>query len=678
MKNKILIFVLLLTLGLNASCSKHWPSAKSIAKQPGMLSDFENIKAWDVSPEMGFNISLSKDNVTEGSHSLKIVYPVGDYPSINTKRLRRDWNNYEYFAFDVFNPQDKKVNFAIRLDDNNKKKVNIDSPLNPGLNHVQISKSLIAKSINANKIYRVVLFLKRPRERIILYFDNMRLIKGDSGQANNLALQPTAQKQNRSFINNEVFEPVAIAKTLPSKGMMRAHVAKLRDESKSKVLVSNGVPFAPGQLFDENSFSVLDINRNEIPIAMKVLARWPYDNSIRSILVQFSMEIPHKYNQVYIRWGEPHIVKYGELAEINWVLPEASIILPAKWLCLSRVIGEQVPFGEQPFTKYDRNIETYYPKIRDVRWSDNVRKDGYYDTPHVFYQLYIRTGDDEYLKSARKEAVHYRDNQVIQDGPDRGRAIAEQKTRYIYVEALVDDYLLTGDAKSLTMAGYMVEHLKKVFNPSAAFFSRDDTRFWTEREVAFPFLGAIDYYELTGDKECLKYAQEIMQNLYKTQAEWPERGGFIHNLYSHDPEEGARKDEYGGSPFMTGLLLEAMVKYHQLTNSNTAKDSIFRALDWLMGEALTPEGDTFVYLTCDKCKGVGHPDLNMLIVQAFGYGYRMSGYNRKDYLGLGQKLFERGMNSARLKDRKHFNQNYRSSGHFLAYITRPETLDEKR
>jgi hypothetical protein len=188
--------------------------------------------------------------------------------------------------------------------------------------------------------------------------------------------------------------------------------------------------------------------------------------------------------------------------------------------------------------------------------------------------------------------------------------------------------------------------------------------------MAFPFLGALEYYELTGDKEYLSFAGEIMKNLYRTQKEWPELGGFIHNLYSHDPEEGARQDEYGGSPFMTGLLLEAIVKYHQVTNSNIAKESIFMALDWLAKDCLAPEGDTFIYLTADVFKDEGHPDLNMLIVHAFGYGYKISGYTRNDYLDLGKKVFERGANSARLGDRKHFNQNYRSSGHFLAYIKR--------
>jgi hypothetical protein len=640
----------------------------------GAMCNFENVKLWSTSPESGFEISLSKEFTSEGRNSLKVVYPASGYPSINTKKLPHLWWNYRHFAIDIYNPQTEKVNFVVRLEDMRGNRANIKRSLSPGWNNVIVSRSEMSRVINSNLIKFIVLFLDQPKSRITLYFDNMRLSRP---QTTDHRLQTRDLKSMRPFIHTEVFEPMAITPALPAKGAIKVYVAKLSDEKKIEVLVSGGIPFAPGQLFNEKNLSILDMNGNEIPIAAKVLARWPYDNSIRSVLVQFPTEIPHKYKQVILRWGEPRTVQDIGLTEVSWVSPEASVLLPGKWLCLSKVIGDQVPVGAEQFVKYDQNIKKAYPDIKEIQWSNDVGKDGYYDTPHTFYQLYVRTGNDEYLKSARKEAVHLRDDQIIQNGPDRGKAVASSKTRVIYIEGLIDDYLLTGDARSLKVAGYMAKRLKKAFKPSSAFFPKNGTHFWTEREAAFPLLETMAYYELTGDKEYLKYAGEIVQNLYKTQAEWPERGGFIHNLYSHDPEEGARRDEYGGSPFMTGLLLEGIVKYHQLTGSNIAKDSIFRALDWLMSEAIAPDGDTFIYLTCDALRDEGHPDLNMLLVHAFGYGYKISGYARNDYLELGKKLFDCGANNARLGDRKHFNQNYRSSGHFLAYIDRPQTVDQR-
>ena len=120
---------------------------------------------------------------------------------------------------------------------------------------------------------------------------------------------------------------------------------------------------------------------------------------------------------------------------------------------------------------------------------------------------------------------------------------------------------------------------------------------------------------------------------------------------------------------MTGLLLEPIIKYHKLTNSEKAADSIFRALDWIIKEGLVSSKEVLMYLTADNYKDSGgDPDVNMLVVHGFGYGYRLSGYQRNDYLDIGQKLFDRAVKDAYLERRKHFNQNYRTSGHYLAYI----------
>lgn len=465
-----------------------------------------------------------------------------------------------------------------------------------------------------------------------------------------------------------------------TEGRIEAQVAKLVETDQKEVLVSTGVPFSPGMLFAEENIAVFDGTGKEIPIAVKVLARWTQDKSIRSILVQFPYTINHKYAPVTLEWGKKRrTVPDRAIQEVKESMPEGYILLPAIWLCNSLVVGEQVPMMKGPyvklseqnyqFPKYDQNIYNTFPKLSSREYSGDVRQDGYYDVTHVFYQLYVRAGLDEYFKAARREALQYRE-QILLDGPERGRHKTYKQTRYIYVQAMIDDYLLTGDEKSLQIARYMAEYLKNNYSPEQAFYPKTAKGFWTEREPAFPFLGIVTYYELTGEKEYLTATDAIMKNLYKTQQQWPGRGGFIHNLYSHDPEEGARPNEYGGSPFMTGLLLEAIVKYHQLTQSEVAKESIYLALDWLIKECLAPNGNSFIYTTADSQKGEGHPDLNLLIAQAFGYGYKISGYQNKEYLAIGTRIFEYGINNAYLGDRKHFNQNYRSSGHWLGYIAK--------
>lgn len=488
---------------------------------------------------------------------------------------------------------------------------------------------------------------------------------------------PVLSPSNNEQTVEETFEKVSVQSLLPLKGSLGVWVAKLRDPQAQNVLVSTGIPFAPGQLFSENNVAILNsVSRKEIPIAVKVLAHWPQDRSIRSVLVQFPLTIPQKYEKVILRWGEPRTAPDRPIVDVHGELPEGWVVLPAQWLCFSKVVGDQwpkpqrdilVPLSDKTSQGYEANVDKYYPLMRDTALTGDVSDDAYYDFAHTLYQLYARSNDEDIFKTARREAVAYR-SRIIREGPDRGRHQQRPQTRYIYVQAMIDDYLMTGDQDSLEVAGSMAEYLRDHFEPSAAFYPKSAEHFWTEREVAFPFLGIISYYELTGDQKYLESAREIMRNLYRTQNEWPQRGGFIHNLYSHDPEEGCRRDEYGGSPFMTGLLLEAVVKYHQMTHSNLAKDSIFKAVDWLMKEALTDTKNSFVYLTCDISRGQGHPDLNMLIVHAFGYAYKISGHQKKEYLETGEAVFNEGVEKAYLDDRKHFDQNYRSSGHFLSYI----------
>ncbi len=651
----ILIAFFFLRIGIH-------PKSKTVSMDKNILCDFEDKRVWGISPERGFSLKLSRQHVSEGQHSLEVVYPKWNQPSINTKKLAQSWDNYDYFSFDVFNPQKTKIDFHIRLDDTTGKRTDMPYTLEPGLNKVKIAKDQIAATIDPEHIHFVVLYINEPTKRYRLYFDNMRLER--SGIASGWNEQPSLS--NALAMRKAVVLPGELAET---KGEIKIALAKLKEGIGDTPLISTGVPFAPGRLTSEKDFAIYDQTDKEIPVAVKVLARWPQDRSIRSVLVQLRYKIPQYYEYAVLKWGIPRTTADLAIVEPNWEYPEGMIAMPAQWLCDSQILGEQVPFGQSASGDYDQNILKYYQIISRQPWTGNLREDGYYSTPHTFYQLYVRTGELSYFLAARKELLHYRDTQLVLDGPERGRSTTGEEPRYVYVEAMADDYFLTGDPRTLEVAGYMTEYLTHYLDPKKAFYPKGEKGFWTERLVASPMFGVLNYYEMTLDQKYLDLAKEYMDNLYKTQLQWPDRGGFIHNLYAHDPEEGARPDEYGGSPFMTGLLLEPIVEYHRITGSDVAADSIFRALDWLIKEGLVSSGDSFKYLTADKYLGSnGEPDVNLLIVHGFGYGYRLSGYTRKDYLLIGQKVFERGVREAYLEKQKHFNQNYRSSGHYLAYI----------
>ena len=176
MKRKIILLIVCLGIvEFIVGCDKI--VEKSQVEVPGILCDFENVRIWDISPESGFPLSLSKDYVTEGKHSLRVVYPLDQWPSINTRKLKHNWKDFDYFCFDVFNPQEEALPFTVRLDDSTGTRINIDCPLGNGWNKIKIPISQISQRIDVSRISYVVLFLNEPVKRYTFYFDNMRLEK---------------------------------------------------------------------------------------------------------------------------------------------------------------------------------------------------------------------------------------------------------------------------------------------------------------------------------------------------------------------------------------------------------------------------------------------------------------------------------------------------------------------
>jgi hypothetical protein len=62
----------------------------------------------------------------------------------------------------------------------------------------------------------------------------------------------------------------------------------------------------------------------------------------------------------------------------------------------------------------------------------------------------------------------------------------------------------------------------------------------------------------------------------------------------------------------------------------------------------------------------GTPDLDNLISHAFGYAYRITG--AQAYRTLGTTLFDTSVANGVTASHKHYDQQFRSSGHFPAYV----------
>ncbi len=437
-------------------------------------------------------------------------------------------------------------------------------------------------------------------------------------------------------------------------------------------LVSNAIPFARGVLTDARNVRVL-ADGVEVPVATRVLATWPASSSIRSLLLQFDAPAARDYT---IEVAGLRTVTDRTFVPVTWDLPTRILTLPPSYLSASLIVWEQLPLGQTGFPAWDAKQLNGYSRIATPGTATCARDDHYYDAITTTYQLYARTGNPTHLVNARRWALHHRRDQIHLSGANIGHPRCPSgylnNTRYTFPQGLIQDYFMFGDEEARRVSGIVADNFYMSSQWSGWFYKAPGTRgFWTEREPAFALNGVLAHYEGTGDVRYLNFVRDKVTSLHRMQSE---NGGraWVHNLYDHDPSEGCAQGDYGSSPWMSGLLLEAIVKYHKLTLDPVGRESILWAVDDLRAHYLATgahAGASFVYLGCPQTNAEyrdGTPDLDNMISHAYGYAYRITG--DPTYRALGTALFNTAVQSGVTASHKHYDQQFRSSGHFPAYI----------
>jgi hypothetical protein len=432
-------------------------------------------------------------------------------------------------------------------------------------------------------------------------------------------------------------------------------------------LVSNAVPFKPGVVSSPGSVRVLD-GSTEVPVSVRTLATWPAEGSIRSLLVQFVAPAAKSYT---IQVGTPRTTADRAFIPVTWDVPTRIFTLSAAYLSDSLVVGEQTPLGQSGFPAWDQKQLTDYTRIATVGTAACVRDDQYYDAITTTYQLYARTGTLTHLVNARRWALHHRRDQIYLSGASIGHPRCAggylNNTRYTFPQGLIQDFFMFGDEEARNVSAIVVDNF---YMPHADtwYYKAPNTRgFWTEREAAFSLIGTLAHYEGTGNVAYLNRVRDRVASLHRMQVDNGRRA-WVHNLYDHDPSEGCAQSDYGSSPWMSGLLLEAIVTYHRLTGDPVASDSILMAVNDLRARYLATgayAGVSFVYLGCSLYVD-GMPDLDNLIAHAFGYAYKLTA--DPTYRTLGTSVFNTSVASGYSWTHKQYDQQFRSSGHFAAYV----------
>lgn len=456
--------------------------------------------------------------------------------------------------------------------------------------------------------------------------------------------------------------------------------------SASNAIVSTGVPFAPGVLFDIQKIKVLDNQNSEISIQVQELARWPMDNSIRSVLILFRKTLSYQASQAYK-------VTYGSdrsTVDLAGLAPNPdgpiSALLPASWYVQSRVSGFLgAQNGNVDFAAYDSEVYTQLfsmdPPFTDynVSCGSTSYHRTYYDSVHGIYHTFLRRSETRLFRRARVEAKFFRDNELVFVS---GRSMAVQVCqgdatnwnpsiaigwsvlRRMTAQGMLDDYLLTGDPEAKEAVLAMGEAFRQ--NIPALIGGSEDVLLVTERNMAWTILGLVNYYALD-NRQVVKQALEQLVNRAIDWQNAGTSGAFEHDINRPDPGECSYGPN-GASPFMTSILVEALMDSYFLLEDIRLKEVILKVANWYHSQARTSSGRTFKYLwgcETDSYDSWNGADLNFLMVHVYGAAYYLS--EDRTWITRGDVLVNYGLEDIYVKRPKQWTQSTRTFGLYLGY-----------
>ena len=209
-----------------------------------------------------------------------------------------------------------------------------------------------------------------------------------------------------------------------------------------------------------------------------------------------------------------------------------------------------------------------------------------YDTMHSLLTHFVRTGNRNCFREGALAARHYADMDINQvtgeprfhgymNTADRHVEVFGMEWGHIFVDGLVDHYLLTGDRRSLRAATRVADMCaEKTVDPIGLLRG-------SERNVGLPLLALLRVYELTRCEKYIKSAvrlAEFIADFSLNSKKYLTRGTWW-RTWMHDSSQTALSCE----------LLVAMARYVDLTGDERVKQAFIAAIDWYVEHTWDPE-----------------------------------------------------------------------------------------
>lgn len=442
------------------------------------------------------------------------------------------------------------------------------------------------------------------------------------------------------------------------------------------------VPFAPGVLTDVTLLRLVDASGDEVAVDTSILATWPLDGSVRSVLLGFDADLSTGEEAEFeLQYGTAPSTPGAAAVYVED--PQSVVLVDGEWLAGSRTSGPLVTEASNTrFPDFDSQVTRYLENMSPSFEEYGVSCRGtsahrtYYDSPHTTWIYYQRAAGVERFRRAEAESQWYRENELEWvDGRDMAVQVCQGSDwspdvkidwgviRRMTGQGMLDDYLLTGnpDAREAVIA------MGEAFIRSlpAQLGGRENSLRVTERNLAWTLMGVAAYYALRPEPEVRAGLDILLEEAVSWQAAGS-TGAFEHDIVRPDPEE-CSDGPAGASPFMTSLLVDGLMDAHMLVDDPRIATVVEGVATWLRDDAVTPGGDAFRYLW--GCASNGYEDtsseLNNLIVHVFGAAAWVS--DDAAWLDAGDAFADAGLADLYGGRPKQWNQTVRGFSRYIGY-----------
>ncbi|MGI6417238.1 MAG: hypothetical protein ACOX1P_16375 [Thermoguttaceae bacterium] len=269
-----------------------------------------------------------------------------------------------------------------------------------------------------------------------------------------------------------------------------------------------------------------------------------------------------------------------------------------------------------------------------------------YDLQHGLFLQYVRTGQRRFFLRAEQAARHHIDVDVVhatnkhlknpwgeppqvgdiwlhacnhtggyyENAPlpvDRTYQMGHSTNfGHVWVAGDLEYYYLTGDRRArevaIEIADAMARHCPTGYGTHI-------------RSLGWPMILLLAAYEATGDKKYLDATHQEWEVLKKN-IDW--QRGWVVRLAGDHCAHGDRRC-YGNVPFMEGLTVSALARYHRLTKNPEVLRAITVGIDQMIRECWQEEKKVLRYTACPKISDA--PMALFLAAEAIAYEAALTG-----------------------------------------------------